>query len=63
MGAEASVSFVGNTDHTVPFMRKNSDLFEALPSQFHDSAFNDRLHACLPGCEIDVIRGEMFTKG
>ena len=43
MGAEASFSFVGNTDHNVPFMLKNSDLFEALPSQFHDSAFIDRL--------------------
>lgn len=63
MGAEASFSFVGNTDHNVPFMLKNSDLFEALPNQFHDSAFIDRLHAYLPGWEIDVIRGEMFTKG
>jgi ATP-dependent Lon protease len=63
MGAEASFSFVGNTGHNVPFMLKNSDLFEALPSQFHDSAFIDRLHAYLPGWEIDVIRGEMFTKG
>lgn len=63
MGAEASFSFVGNTDHNVPFMLKNSDLFEALPSQFHDSAFIDRLHAYLPGWEIDVIRGEMFSKG
>lgn len=50
-------------NHNVPFMLKNSDLFEALPSQFHDSAFIDRLHAYLPGWEIDVIRGEMFTKG
>ena len=63
MGAEASFSFVGNTDHNVPFMLKNSDLFEALPSQFHDSAFIDRLHAYLPGWEVDVIRGEMFTNG
>ena len=63
MGAEASFSFVGNTDHNVPFMLKNSDLFEALPPQFHDSAFIDRLHAYLPGWEIDVIRGEMFSKG
>jgi len=61
MGAEASFAFVGNTDHNVPFMLKNSDLFEALPAQFHDSAFIDRLHAYLPGWEVDVIRGEMFT--
>lgn len=63
MGAEASFAFVGNTDHNVPYMLKNSDLFEALPPQFHDSAFIDRLHAYLPGWEVDVIRGEMFTTG
>ena len=63
MGAEASFSFVGNTDHNVPYMLKNSDLFEALPPQFHDSAFIDRIHAYLPGWEVDVIRGEMFTSG
>jgi len=63
MGAEASFAFVGNTDHNVPYMLKNSDLFEALPPQFHDSAFIDRLHAYLPGWEVDVIRGEMFTQG
>jgi len=63
MGAEASFAFVGNTDHNVPYMLKNSDLFEALPPQFHDSAFIDRLHAYVPGWEIDVIRAEMFTKG
>ena len=63
MGAEASFSFVGNTDHNVPYMLKNSDLFEALPQQFHDSAFIDRIHAYLPGWEVDVIRGEMFTNG
>lgn len=63
MGAEASFAFVGNTDHNVPYMLKNSDLFEALPVQFHDSAFIDRIHAYLPGWEVDVIRGEMFTSG
>ena len=63
MSAEASFVFVGNTDHNLPYMLKNSDLFEALPSQFHDSAFIDRLHAYLPGWEVDVIRGDMFTAG
>jgi ATP-dependent Lon protease len=63
MGAEASFAFVGNTDHNVPWMLKNSDLFEALPPQFHDSAFIDRLHAYLPGWEVGIIRGEMFTSG
>ena len=63
IGAEASFAFVGNTAHNVPFMLKNNDLFEELPSQYHDSAFIDRLHAYLPGWEVDVIRGEMFTSG
>ncbi|MBE2993761.1 BREX system Lon protease-like protein BrxL [Sphingomonas sp. CFBP 13603] len=63
MGAEASFAFVGNTDHNVPWMLKNADLFEALPPQFHDSAFIDRLHAYLPGWEVGIIRGEMFTSG
>lgn len=63
MGAEASFAFVGNTDHNVPWMLKNTDLFEALPPQFHDSAFIDRLHAYLPGWEVGIIRGEMFTAG
>jgi ATP-dependent Lon protease len=63
MGADASFAFVGNTDHNVAYMLKNSDLFEALPPQFHDSAFIDRLHAYLPGWEVGVIRGDMFTKG
>ena len=63
MGAEASFAFVGNTDHNVPWMLKNTDLFEALPPQFHDSAFIDRLHAYLPGWEVGIIRGDMFTCG
>jgi ATP-dependent Lon protease len=63
IGAEASFAFVGNTAHNVPYMLKNTDLFEELPSQYHDSAFIDRLHAYLPGWEVDVIRGEMFTSG
>jgi ATP-dependent Lon protease len=63
LGAEASMVFVGNTDHTVPYMLKHSDLFDPLPESFHDSAFLDRLHSYIPGWEIDVIRGEMFSSG
>lgn len=63
LGAEASMVFVGNTDHTVPYMLKHSDLFDPLPDTFHDSAFLDRLHSYIPGWEIDVIRGEMFSSG
>ncbi len=63
LGAEASIVFVGNTDHTLPYMLKHSDLFDPLPEKFHDSAFLDRLHSYIPGWEVDVIRGEMFSSG
>jgi ATP-dependent Lon protease len=61
LGAEASMVFVGNTKHTVPYMLKHSDLFEELPDKFHDSAFLDRIHFYIPGWEVDIIRGEMFS--
>ena len=63
LGAEASMVFVGNTQHNVPYMLKHTDLFEELPEKYYDSAFIDRLHAYVPGWEIDVIRGEMFASG
>lgn len=63
LGAEASMVFVGNTQHTVPYMLKHSDLFEELPDKFYDSAFLDRLHFYIPGWEVDIIRGEMFSCG
>jgi ATP-dependent Lon protease len=63
LGAEASMVFVGNTKHNVPYMLKHSDLFEELPEKYYDSAFIDRLHNYVPGWEIDVIRGEMFASG
>ena len=63
LGAEASMVFVGNTKHNVPYMLKHTDLFEELPVQYYDSAFIDRLHTYVPGWEIDVIRGEMFASG
>lgn len=63
LGAEASMVFVGNTQHTLPYMLKHSDLFDELPDAFHDSAFLDRLHFYIPGWEIDIIRGEMFSDG
>ena len=63
LGAEASMVFVGNTSHTVPYMLKNSDLFDELPEAYHDPAYLDRLHHYIPGWEVDVIRGEMFSSG
>jgi ATP-dependent Lon protease len=63
LGAEASMVFVGNTRHTVPYMLKHSDLCSELPEQFYDSAFLDRVHFYIPGWEVDIIRGEMFSDG
>lgn len=63
LGAEASMVFVGNTSHTVPYMLKNSDLFDELPEAYHDPAYLDRLHHYIPGWEVDIIRGEMFSDG
>ena len=63
LGAEASMVFVGNTEHTVPHMLKHTDLFDPLPEKFHDSAFLDRIHYYIPGWEMDIIRGEMFSSG
>ncbi|PVY76892.1 ATP-dependent Lon protease [Tamilnaduibacter salinus] len=63
LGAEASMVFVGNTRHTVPYMLKHSDLFDELPEKFYDSAFLDRIHFYIPGWEVDIIRGEMFSDG
>lgn len=63
LGAEASMVFVGNTQHTVPHMLKHADLFDELPPSYHDAAFLDRLHHYIPGWEIDIIRGEMFSSG
>lgn len=63
LSAEASMIFVGNTQHSVPYMLKNTDLFDELPKEYHDSAFLDRLHFYIPGWEVDIIRAEMFSNG
>jgi len=63
LGAEASLVFVGNTRHNLVYMLMHTDLFEELPSQYYDSAFLDRVHFYIPGWEIEIIRGEMFTEG
>jgi len=44
-------------------MLKNTDLFDELPDKYYDSAFIDRIHTYIPGWEVGVIRGEMFSGG
>jgi ATP-dependent Lon protease len=63
LGAEASLAFVGNIRHTLPYMLRHSDLFAPLPERYYDSAFLDRLHTYVPGWEVDIIRSEMFSDG
>ena len=63
LGAEASMAFLGNTKRSVPYMLKHSDLFDELPDKYRDTAFLDRLHCYIPGWEVDVLRGELFTSG
>jgi ATP-dependent Lon protease len=59
--AEASMVYVGNTDHSVPYMLRHTDLFDALPRDYYDTAFLDRMHCYLPGWEIKKLRNEMFS--
>lgn len=61
--ASASMSFVGNTKHTVPYMLKNSHLFESIPTQFIKGAFLDRIHLYNPGWEIKMLKKNSFSKG
>ena len=61
--ASASMSFVGNTKHTVPYMLKNSHLFESIPTAFIKGAFLDRIHLYNPGWEIRVLKKDSFSKG
>lgn len=63
LGAEASMVFMGNNKHTLPYMLKHGDLFEDLPDKYYDSAILDRLHFYIPGWEVDIIRSELFTSG
>ena len=61
--ASASMSFVGNTKHTVSYMLKNSHLFESIPTAFIKGAFLDRIHLYNPGWEIKMLKKDSFSKG
>ena len=57
------MAFVGNTSHDLEYMLRHTNLFDDLPPQYYDSAFLDRLHFYIPGWEVEIIRGEMFSHG
>lgn len=61
--ASASMAFVGNTKHTVPYMLKNTHLFESIPTSFIKGAFLDRIHLYNPGWEIRMLKKDSFSKG
>lgn len=61
--ASASMVFVGNTKHTVPYMLKNTHLFESIPTSFIKGAFLDRIHLYNPGWEIKMLKKNSFSKG
>ncbi|MCC8071049.1 MAG: BREX system Lon protease-like protein BrxL [Bacteroidales bacterium] len=61
--ASASMCFVGNTKHTVPYMLSNSNLFESIPTAFLKGAFLDRIHLYNPGWEIRMLKKDSFSKG
>ncbi|MDI1324874.1 MAG: BREX system Lon protease-like protein BrxL [Algoriphagus sp.] len=60
--ATASLAFVGNTKHTVPYMLKNSHLFESIPDGYIKGAFLDRIHMYIPGWEVRILKSSVFTK-
>lgn len=65
-GAEASMVYIGNTAHNVPYMLKHDCLFMDLPETYRNAdgqAILDRLHWFVPGWEMENLRSEMFTEG
>lgn len=65
-GAEASMAYIGNTSHNVPYMLKHENLFMDLPETYRNAdgqAILDRLHWFLPGWEMENLRSEMFSNG
>jgi ATP-dependent Lon protease len=61
--ATASLAFVGNTKHTVPYMLRHSHLFESIPLGFIKGAFLDRMHLYSPGWEVKILKEAVFTDG
>jgi len=60
--AYASMAFVGNTKKPVPYMLKNSHLFESIPEAYIKGAFLDRIHIYIPGWEVDILKERVFSK-
>ncbi len=61
--ATASLAYVGNTKHSVPYMLKNSHLFESIPEGYIKGAFLDRMHIYIPGWEVRILKNSVFSTG
>ena len=59
--ATASMAFVGNTKHNVPYMLKNTHLFESIPEGYIKGAFLDRMHMYIPGWEVRILKSSVFS--
>ena len=59
--ATASMAFVGNTKHNVPYMLKHSHLFESIPDGYIKGAFLDRMHMYIPGWEVRILKSKVFS--
>jgi len=59
--ATASLAFVGNTKHNVPYMLKHSHLFESIPEGYIKGAFLDRMHMYIPGWEVRILKSSVFS--
>ena len=61
--AYASMAFVGNTKHSVPYMLRNSHLFESIPEAYVKGAFLDRIYLYIPGWEVNILKESYFSEG
>ena len=62
--ADAGLVFAGNIDVDGPLPHpRYKHLFEPLPAQLIDSAFQDRMHAYIPGWEMPKITSASVGKG
>jgi len=59
--ATASMAFIGNTKHNVPYMLKNSHLFESIPEGYLKGAFLDRMWMYIPGWEVSILKTSVFS--
>lgn len=60
--ADASMIFNGNIDGDIKTLVKTSHLLTPLPEDMQDLALIDRIHAYLPGWDVDKMRPDYFTQ-